>query len=71
VAPNANGTYRVEVSPEGKVTAVTILKTLGKRLDSLVMKTFITWRGKPGPLRVVDVSWYYMPAPFGQGGGYH
>ncbi|HEV2047352.1 MAG TPA: hypothetical protein VGQ95_12245 [Chthoniobacterales bacterium] len=73
IAPNASGLYRVEVSPEGNVTAVTILKTLGKRLDGLVLRTFITWKAKPGPLRCVDINWFYRPAlpASRRGGGIH
>jgi hypothetical protein len=71
VAPNANGTYRVEVDPAGKVAAITILKTLGKRLDYLVLKTFIRWKGKPGPFRVIDINWYYRPAAYNVGGVVH
>ena len=73
IAPNRSGVYRVEVSPEGTVTAVTILKTLGKRLDGQVMRTFITWKANPGPFRVIDISWFYTPAPAAasRGGGYH
>jgi hypothetical protein len=44
IPPNSSGVYRVEINPEGKVTAVTILKTLGKRLDALIMKNFLTWK---------------------------
>jgi hypothetical protein len=52
-----SGIYRLEVSPEGNVTAITILRTMGKALDYHVMKTFIKWKAKPGGLRVVDVPW--------------
>jgi hypothetical protein len=55
------------------VTAITVLRTLGKRLDAQTMRTLITWTGKPGPLRVIDITWYYTPAGpgAGSGGGYH
>ena len=71
IAPNESGLYRVEVSPEGKVAAVTILKTLGKRIDYIVLRNFVTWKAKPGPLRVVDIHWYYRPMSGpGRGGNY-
>ena len=72
IAPNESGLYRVEVSPEGQVTAVTILKTLGKRIDAQIMKAFTTWKAKPGPLRVVDIQWFYTPMQGpGHGGTYY
>jgi hypothetical protein len=55
------GLYRIEVDPVGKVTAVTILRSMGYFLDVTSMKTFVRWRGKPGPLRVVDVPWQVGP----------
>ena len=51
-----SGVYRIEVDPQGKVTAVTILKSSGRSMDHAAMKTFVRWKGKPGPLRVVDVT---------------
>jgi len=51
------GLYRLEVTPEGAVSAITILKSMGPAIDATAMKTFIHWRAKPGPLRVVDVGW--------------
>src|SRR6516165_11868255 len=50
------GTYGVEVSSEGTVAAVTILKSMDPVSDTRIMKIFATWRAKPGPLRVVDIS---------------
>ena len=50
------GTYRVEVSSEGTVAAVTILKSMDPVSDTRIIKIFVTWRAKPGPLRVVDIS---------------
>ena len=55
------GLYRIEVNEQGNVTAVTILKSMGYFLDVTSMKTFVKWRGKPGPLRVVDVPWKVGP----------
>jgi hypothetical protein len=59
------GLYRIEVSPEGKVTAITILRTMGKWLDVPVMKTLVTWKAVPGKFRVVDVKWFYNYHPGG------
>ena len=58
------GVYRIEVSPEGKVAAITILRTMGKWLDYPVMRTLVTWKAVPGKFRVVDVTWNfnYMPS---------
>jgi TonB family protein len=50
------GVYRIEVTPEGKVAAVTILKSSGRSMDYAALKTFNRWKAKPGPLRVVDVT---------------
>jgi hypothetical protein len=49
------GIYRLEVTPEGTVSAVTLLKSANRMMDVISMKTFVRWRAKPGPLRVVDV----------------
>ncbi len=55
--PGAVGMYRLELDPQGTVAAVTILRSMGPIRDSRIMKTFVTWRAKPGALRVVDISW--------------
>ena len=65
------GLYRLEIDPSGKVTAVTILKTMGAAWDQFVMKKMITWRARPGGLRVVDMRWYYHEGYRNLGGGYH
>ena len=49
------GIYRLEVTPEGTVSAVTLLKSANRMMDVISMKTFTRWRAKPGPLRAVDV----------------
>jgi len=48
------GVYRLEVSPDGTVAAVTILKSMGSTRDAASVKAFVKWRAKPGPLRIVD-----------------
>jgi len=53
--PSDLGIYRLEVTPEGTVSAVTILKSANRMMDVISMKTFVRWRAKPGPLRVADV----------------
>jgi hypothetical protein len=56
VAPaGTTGLYRLEVSPDGAVAAVTILKSMGSDQDLVSMKVFVTWRAVPGPLRIVDI----------------
>jgi hypothetical protein len=57
------GIYRLEVSPEGKVTAITMLRTMGKWLDIPVMKALVHWKAVPGKFRVVDVTWYFQYVP--------
>jgi hypothetical protein len=52
----AVGVYRLEVNSQGTVAAVTILKSMGSAVDVPVMKTFVGWRAKPGPVRIVDIS---------------
>jgi outer membrane biosynthesis protein TonB len=51
------GVYRLEVNPQGAVAAITVLKSMGPARDATAMKTFVQWRAKPGPLRIVDVGW--------------
>ena len=51
------GIYRLEVNPKGDVAAVTVLKSMGSAMDVTAMKTFVTWRAKPGPRRSVDVGY--------------
>ena len=53
------GVFRIEVDPQGKVAAVTILKSMGRSMDYSAMKTFASWKGVPGPLRVVDVTFNF------------
>jgi outer membrane biosynthesis protein TonB len=54
--PGTTGLYRLEVSPDGTVAAVTILKSMGSTMDATSMKEFAKWRAEPGPLRIVDVG---------------
>jgi hypothetical protein len=56
---SSTGIYRVELNPAGTVSAITILRSMGHSADARVMKTFILWKARTGPLRVVDVTWYY------------
>jgi TonB family protein len=51
-----SGVYRIEVNPDGKIAAITILKTSGRSMDYAALKTFASWKAKPGPLRAVDVT---------------
>jgi TonB family C-terminal domain len=56
------GTYRLTVDSQGAVTQIQILKRFGVRVaDVTALKTFIRWRGKPGPMRIVDVGWKIAP----------
>jgi hypothetical protein len=54
--PGTTGAYRLEVNPDGTVAAVSILKSMGKDMDTASMKAFVRWRAAPGPLRIVDVG---------------
>ena len=60
------GVCRLEVDQQGQVVAITILKSIGSGMDVKALKTFIHWKAKPGPLRIVDVSWKLSPANFDQ-----
>jgi hypothetical protein len=53
--PTDLGIYRLEVTPQGTVSAITMLKSANRMMDVISMKTFVRWRAGPGPLRVVDV----------------
>jgi hypothetical protein len=55
--PARSGLYRLDVSPDGTVSAVTILSSMGQSLDVRAMKAFIKWKAKPGRPRLVDVGW--------------
>ena len=56
-SPSVNGTYQLTVAPQGEVTQIKILKTMGPIMDVTALKAFIRWKAQPGPLRIVDVSW--------------
>jgi TonB family protein len=56
------GRYRLTIDEQGAVTQVQILKRIGvPMLDATVLKTFIRWRAKPGPVRIVDVGFTMIP----------
>jgi hypothetical protein len=59
------GVYRLMVDQQGKVTEIKILKKMGalgdSRADVTALKTFVRWRAKLGPKRIVDVSWGIPP----------
>ena len=59
------GIFRIELNPEGQVTAITMLRTMGKWLDIPVMKTLVRWKAVPGKFRVVDVTWNFSYYPSG------
>jgi TonB family protein len=51
------GLYRLTVDEQGAVTQIQILKRIGvPELDAAALKTFIIWRAKPSPMRIVDVG---------------
>jgi hypothetical protein len=47
-----DGLYRIEINENGEVAAVTILKGISANADTILMKEFVSWYAKPGPLRV-------------------
>jgi TonB family protein len=56
------GMYRLTIDAEGVVTQIQILKRFGvPAIDADALKTFIRWRAKPGPPRIVDVGWRITP----------
>ena len=57
-SPSVNGTYQLRVAPQGEVTQIKILKTMGPIMDVTALKAFIRWKAQPGPLRIVDVAWH-------------
>ena len=51
-----SGVFRMRVDEQGRVTAVTVLKSTGhKELDSLAVKALSRWRGRPGPKWDLDI----------------
>ena len=57
--------YRLTVDSQGNVTEIKIVKRMGVfgdwPADVTALKTFIQWRAKPGPTRVVDIPWNITP----------
>jgi hypothetical protein len=51
------GVYRLEVDAKGSIAAISILKSMGRPLDVLAMKTFVHWQAHPGVARNIDVPW--------------
>ena len=59
---SGTGMYRLTIDPQGAVTQIQILERLGPPvIDLTVLKTFVSWRAKPGPMRIVDVGWLITP----------
>ncbi|GEM_PF-5637323 len=58
------GFYRLEVSSEGQVTAVEILRSMGHTVDVIMLKQMIHWHARPGGERVIDVGWRFGPKHF-------
>jgi TonB family protein len=58
---NGNGMYRLTIDAQGAVAQIQILKRFGHPVvDLTVLKTFVRWRAKPGPTRIVDVGWWFI-----------
>ena len=54
--PDAPGFLSSFQDSEGKVTTVVVRKSTGYAiLDNEVVKTLLSWQGKPGPIREIDV----------------
>lgn len=64
---SGSGVYRLTVDPQGNVTEIKILKRMGaagdSRADVAALKIFFAWRAKPGPIRIVDVTWVSRVGP--------
>ena len=54
--PNVSGIFELTVDPQGSVTQVKIIKTIGTIMDPIALKTFSRWKARPGPPRIVDVG---------------
>ena len=54
-SPNVSGMFELTVDPQGSVTQVKIIKTIGTIMDPIALKTFSRWKARPGPPRIVDV----------------
>jgi len=70
------GGYRLTVDSRGNVTQIKILKRMGvpgdSRSDMVALKTFFTWRAKPGVDRIVDITWVISGVrPFITNQGWH
>jgi TonB family protein len=51
-----SGVFRMHIDEQGRVVAITILKSTGhKELDIVAMKALVEWRGKPGPKWDLDM----------------
>ena len=54
-SPNVSGMFELTVDPQGSVTQVKIIKTIGTIMDPIALQTFSRWKARPGPPRIVDV----------------
>jgi TonB family protein len=51
-----SGIFRMHVDEQGRVTAVSILRSTGhQELDVLARRALVQWRGKPGPKWELDM----------------
>jgi TonB family protein len=67
---SGRGVYRAFVTPEGKVSQVTILHSSGHFvLDDLVIRWALYWRAKPGRPKEVDFPMVFV-APLRTPGEY-
>lgn len=65
-SPNVSGIFELTVDPQGSVTQVKIVKTIGTIMDPIALKTFSRWKARPGPPRIVEVPfslWKRFPHP--------
>ena len=61
---SGSGIYRAFVTPEGKVTKVTVVKGARYRvMDDAVIYAARRWRAKPGRSREVDFSMTFIAPP--------
>lgn len=61
---SGSGIFRAFVTPDGKVTDVTVVKSTGFRvMDNSVVRASRHWRAKPGRKREVDFSMTFVAPP--------
>jgi TonB family protein len=67
---SGRGVYRAFVTPEGKVSRVLILHSMGHSgMDEMVVRAAMQWRAKPGRPKEVDFPIIFVAPPRSTPGG--